>query len=79
MFAPTVNKKQTSLGHGGGQKICEELEVPFLGEILIYTTIRESGDKGGSLVQDQPVSLAAKTYGTITGNLVAEITKNTFE
>lgn len=71
-------KEKTDIfSHGGGRKICEEMGVPFLGEIPIDTAIRESGDKGVSLVQDQPGSMAAKTYGRITGNLVAEISKNT--
>src|SRR6186713_2816662 len=40
-------------GHGGGRAEAERQEVPFLGEIPIYTAIREGGDTG------QPVTVTA--------------------
>lgn len=33
-------------GHGGGKQEAERLEVPFLGEIPLFTEIRICGDKG---------------------------------
>jgi len=33
-------------GHGGGQAEAQRQQVPFLGEIPIYTEIREGGDQG---------------------------------
>ena len=32
--------------NGGGRRAAEELGVPFLGEIPLYTSIRVSGDTG---------------------------------
>jgi ATP-binding protein involved in chromosome partitioning len=33
-------------GQGGGRKLAEKYEVPFLGEIPLVQSIRESGDSG---------------------------------
>jgi ATP-binding protein involved in chromosome partitioning len=40
-------------GHGGGRVEAERQQLPFLGEIPIYTAIREGGDQG------QPVTVTA--------------------
>lgn len=40
-------------GHGGGRLEAERQEIPFLGEIPIFTQIREGGDRG------VPVAVAA--------------------
>ncbi|MCO5052110.1 MAG: Mrp/NBP35 family ATP-binding protein [Verrucomicrobiae bacterium] len=48
-------------GHGGGQKEAERLGIPFLGEVPIFTEIREGGDKGVPVVvsaPDQPAGAA---------------------
>ena len=41
-------------GHGGGRKEAERLKIPFLGEIPIYTQIREGGDRGVPVVVSSP-------------------------
>ncbi|MCX8089784.1 MAG: Mrp/NBP35 family ATP-binding protein [Verrucomicrobiae bacterium] len=44
-------------GHGGGRAEAERQNLPFLGEIPIYTEIREAGDRGVPIVvaaPDQP-------------------------
>jgi ATP-binding protein involved in chromosome partitioning len=48
-------------GHGGGRAEAERREIPFLGEIPIYTEIRLGGDCGVPVVvshPDQPFGLA---------------------
>ena len=41
-------------GHGGGRKEAERLKIPFLGEVPIYTQIREGGDRGVPVVVSSP-------------------------
>ena len=41
-------------GHGGGRKEAERLKIPFLGEVPIYTEIREGGDRGVPVVISSP-------------------------
>src|ERR1700761_491752 len=46
-------------GQGGGKKLAEQLEVPFLGEIPLIKSISDSGDAGVPVVlQDGPMSSA---------------------
>ena len=48
-------------GHGGGRKEAERLKIPFLGEVPIFTEIREGGDRGVPIVvssPDQPAGAA---------------------
>jgi ATP-binding protein involved in chromosome partitioning len=46
-------------GHGGGQSEAKRQNVPFLGEVPLFTEIREAGDRGVPLV----VSAADKPPG----------------
>lgn len=41
-------------GHGGGRAEAERQRLPFLGEIPIYTEIREAGDRGVPIVVAAP-------------------------
>ncbi len=40
------NNKYYIFGEGGGQKLADKFEVPFLGQVPIVQSIRESGDNG---------------------------------
>lgn len=63
-IAPDTGNKYDIFGLGGGKKLSEELNVPFLGEIPIDPRIRIGGDKGIPIVFD----LADTEYsGIITG------------
>jgi len=41
-------------GHGGGRKEAERINIPFLGEVPIFTEIREGGDRGVPVVVSSP-------------------------
>lgn len=58
--AELPENKYYIFGQGGGKKMAEELNVPLLGEIPIYQSIREGGDSGKPAVleQDSPVTKA---------------------
>ena len=58
---PGSTERYEIFSHGGGKKLAEEANVPFLGEIPIDIQIREGGDKGAPIViahPDHPVTLA---------------------
>jgi len=59
--------------NGGGRKAAEELGVPFLGEIPIYTSIRVSGDKGKPIVADENAGAQAESISQIARNMAAQI------
>jgi len=46
-------------GQGGGRDLAEQYEVPFLGEIPIVQSIRESGDSGYPVVMKEEISSRA--------------------
>jgi ATP-binding protein involved in chromosome partitioning len=50
------------LGTGGGQKISEELDVPFLGKIPIDQRICEDSDKGTPFIIEHPDTPAARAF-----------------
>ena len=49
-------------GNGGGRQEAERQSIPFLGEIPIYTAIREGGDKGQPVVCTQPEAPEGKAF-----------------
>src|SRR5580765_8158890 len=49
-------------GHGGGEQLAAELNVPFLGRIPIYQPIREGSDIGVPLMISEPESPAARAF-----------------
>jgi ATP-binding protein involved in chromosome partitioning len=49
-------------GHGGGEELAKQMEVPFLGRLPIYQPIREGSDAGVPLVVAEPASPAAKSF-----------------
>lgn len=49
-------------GRGGGRRMAEKFEVPFLGEIPIDPRIRIGGDTGVPIVESHPESTAGKAF-----------------
>lgn len=49
-------------GHGGGRKEAERLKIPFLGEVPIFTEIREGGDRGVPVVVSSPDKPAGQAF-----------------
>ncbi len=58
---------------GGGKRMAEELNVPFLGEIPIDTKVRIYGDKGDPIVHGEPGSQQGKIIHAIARQLAAQI------
>ncbi|HEV2454136.1 MAG TPA: P-loop NTPase, partial [Verrucomicrobiae bacterium] len=49
-------------GHGGGKQEAARQHVPFLGEVPIFTEIREGGDAGMPIVVSAPNHPAGKAF-----------------
>jgi ATP-binding protein involved in chromosome partitioning len=56
-------------GHGGGKDEAERQNVPFLGEVPLFTEIREGGDRGEPVVVSKRGSLAAKSFISVAERL----------
>ena len=49
-------------GHGGGRAEAERQKLPFLGEIPIYTEIREGGDRGVPVTVSHPSEPSGQAF-----------------
>lgn len=63
-------------GRGGGKKMAEQFDVPFLGEIPIDPDIRIGGDSGVPVVESHPDSTAAKAFTKIAETILNTIEKD---
>jgi ATP-binding protein involved in chromosome partitioning len=72
-IAPDTGKRYDIFGAGGGEKVSEELSLPFLGGIPIDTRIREGGDKGVPIVIDTPDTEHAGIVMSISRNLAFQV------
>ena len=72
-IAPDTGNKYDIFGNGGGERLAEELEAPFLGGIPIDPRIRIGGDKGVPIVFDIPDSLHAEIIYKISRNLASQV------
>lgn len=61
-------------GEKGAQHLAEDLQVPFLGEIPLVQSLRESGDIGRPAALQEDTVLA-KSFTEITRNVVRETVK----
>jgi len=60
-------------GHGGGEAMASEMNVPFLGRLPIYQPIREGGDSGVPVVVAEPASEAARAFLTVAERTAAQV------
>ena len=72
-IAPDTGKKYDIFGFGGGEKICNELNTPFLGGIPINPRIRESGDNGTPVVVGIPDANESKVLVEISRRLTEQV------
>lgn len=61
-------------GHGGARAEAERLEVPFLGEVPLNMTIRETSDAGRPVVAVDPDGPHARVYREIAQKLWSNLT-----
>lgn len=58
-------------GQGGGRKLAEKYDVPFLGEIPLVQSIRESGDSGYPAVLKEGIT--SRAFGLLAENVARQI------
>jgi ATP-binding protein involved in chromosome partitioning len=61
-FTAPNGQRVEIFGHGGGQSEAGRQNVPFLGEVPIFTEIREGGDQGVPVVVSTPDGSAAQAF-----------------
>jgi ATP-binding protein involved in chromosome partitioning len=60
-------------GSGGGRRMAEELEIPFLGEVPIDTRVRSGGDEGRPIVVEAPDAPAGQAFLDLASRVAAQV------
>jgi len=69
-YFTTPNGERVEIfGHGGGKQEAARQNVPFLGEVPIFTEIREGGDRGMPITVSTPNHPAGKAFIQIAETL----------
>jgi ATP-binding protein involved in chromosome partitioning len=70
---PNCHHESDIFGHGGGEQLASNMEVPFLGRLPIYQPIREGSDTGVPLVVSEPESVAARAFLSVAERTAAQV------
>jgi ATP-binding protein involved in chromosome partitioning len=70
---PSCSHESDIFGKRGGEKMADELGVPFLGGIPIYQPIREGGDNGVPLLISEPDAPAARAIVDVAARAAAQV------
>jgi ATP-binding protein involved in chromosome partitioning len=70
---PNCSHESDIFGKRGGEKMAQELGVPFLGSIPIYQPIREGGDSGVPLLISEPDAPPAKAIVDVAARAAAQV------
>jgi ATP-binding protein involved in chromosome partitioning len=69
--APDTGKRYDIFGHGGAQAAAPRMGMPFLGEVPLVMTIRETSDTGRPVMATQASGAEAGAYRAIAQNLLS--------
>jgi ATP-binding protein involved in chromosome partitioning len=73
---PHCSERINIFGEGGGRKISEKFNIPFLGEIPLFPQIMEGSDKGKPVIISDPNSIQAnalRKMASITAGRISVI------
>jgi ATP-binding protein involved in chromosome partitioning len=70
---PGCGVESDIFGKGGGERLAEELSLPFLGRIPIYEPIRIGGDTGVPITIGEPQSPSARAFRASAERLAAQL------
>jgi ATP-binding protein involved in chromosome partitioning len=60
-------------GNGGGRRMAEAMQIPFLGEVPIDTRVRSGGDEGLPIVAAAPDAPAAQAFASVASHVAAQV------
>ncbi len=70
---PNCHHEADIFGHGGGEALAEQLQVPFLGRLPVYQPIREGSDTGVPIVLSEPGSAAGRAIMQVAERAAAQV------
>lgn len=60
-------------GHGGGEQVAGQLNVPFLGRLPLYEPIRVGSDRGIPLVIAEPDSAGSRAFAEVAEAVMSQL------
>jgi ATP-binding protein involved in chromosome partitioning len=69
--APDTGNRYDIFGHGGARQAADTFDIPFLGEIPLVMSIRESSDAGKPVVATDPAGPEALAFRGIVRTILA--------
>jgi ATP-binding protein involved in chromosome partitioning len=70
---PNCHHEADIFGHGGGERLAEQLGIPFLGRLPVYQPIREGSDNGIPIVVSEPGSSAGRAFMLVAERAAAQV------
>jgi ATP-binding protein involved in chromosome partitioning len=68
-YTTPTGQRVEIFGHGGGREEAQRQKVPFLGEVPLFTEIREAGDQGVPIVVSAPAQAPGQAFIRIAQTL----------
>jgi ATP-binding protein involved in chromosome partitioning len=72
-IAPDTGNRYEIFGRGGGQKLCAEYNLNFLGEVPMGMEVREGGDKGVPVVVSSPDSPQSAAFRHVAEEVARQV------
>ncbi len=67
------SERHELFGRGGGERIAQSFDVPFLGQVPLQPNVRTGGDEGQPVVLADPESAAAKAFTAVAGAVARQV------
>ncbi len=72
-IAPDTGNRYEIFGRGGGQSLCDEYDLNFLGEVPLGMEVREGGDKGIPVVVSAPDSPQSAAFRKVAEEVARQV------
>ena len=72
-LCPHCGQQTHIFGHGGARETASALDVPFLGEIPLVASIRETSDAGTPIVEQSPDGPEARAFLALAASVAEKI------
>jgi ATP-binding protein involved in chromosome partitioning len=70
---PHCQQRMNVFGKGGGQRVSEKFNVPFVGEIPLHLQIMEGSDTGKPITLSEPNSIQANAFTNVAKTVAGRI------
>ncbi len=77
-LCPHCGERTDVFDHGGGQKLADKLEVPFMGEIPLDPKLRIGGGTGIPLMAAEPDSALGKVFNQVAETVAGRVSVAAF-